>query len=227
MTGPVAKQTRGDGGMTLIELVVAMAIFALVAIMGLQGLSGMLRIRDRLTEVDQNTASLSRAVALLRNDLTSILPMRFFPPGGPAAPALDQSTDATVFALSIAGQPDIGGDPDAGGIYRAQWRVDPETETLFRQVWTTLTPADTQALQPETQVMQGVLGLRVRSHWGDQGWIDGPANPFLQNAPPANLQDEDMVGGAPEVYSDFVPSGVEVTLVTAEHGDITLIEAIQ
>ena len=37
-----------DAGLTLIELIVAMALFALVAAMGLQVLNGMLRARDRL-----------------------------------------------------------------------------------------------------------------------------------------------------------------------------------
>ena len=221
------KQPTQDSGMTLIELVVAMAIFALVAIMGLQGLSGMLRIRDRLTEVDQSTAALSRAVAMMRNDLTAIMPMRFFPPNGPSASALSLSSDGSTFSLSISGQPDLAGDRGVGRIQRAEWRVDPQGETLIRRVWTSLTPADSQELQPETEVMQGVQGLRIRSYWSGQNWIEGPANPFLQNAPQAALSDEDRIGGAPEIYSDFIPLAIEVTLITAAMGEITLIETLK
>ena len=66
-----------DTGLSLIELVVAMALFAMVAIMGLQSLTGTMRISERLTQIDSDTAELGNAVALLRNDLTSVVPMLF------------------------------------------------------------------------------------------------------------------------------------------------------
>ena len=221
------KLPQQDKGMTLIELVVAMAIFALVAIMGLQGLSGMLRIRDRLTEVDQDTAALSRAVAMMRNDLTAIMPMRFFPPDGPSINALSINADSSIFSLSISGQPDLAGDSDIGRIQRAEWQVDPQEKRLIRRVWTTLTPVDRQQLQPETEVMQGVQGLRTRSYWAGQGWVEGPNSPLLQSAPKAALSDEDRAGGAPDIYSDFIPMAIEITLVTVAMGEITLIETLK
>lgn len=221
--------TRWDreGGMTLIELVVAMAIFALVAVMGLQGLSGMLHIRDRLTEVDESTAELSRAVALMRNDLTAIMPMRFYPPDGPSAGALAQDPDGQLFSLSVSGQPSLEAPGSAGQLHRAEWRLDRDDGALFRRVWTTLTPADTQALQPESPVLTGIDDMRIRSYWSGIGWIDGPSNPVLQNRPIAEPENEDRVGPPPENYSDFIPLAIEVTLVTASWGDITLIETLK
>lgn len=219
---------RRDTGMTLIELVVAMAIFALVAVMGLQGLSGMLHIRDRLTELDDSTSELSRAVALMRNDLTAIMPMRFFPPDSPSAEAVGQSTDGRVFSLSVSGQPALGAPELSDHLQRVEWRLAPEDGRLFRRVWTTLIPADTQALQPEITVMAGVEDLRIRSYWSGLGWVDGPTNPMLQNRPaPSAEEDDDRVGPAPENYSDFVPLAIEVTLVTTTWGEITLIETLK
>ena len=218
---------RQDTGMTLIELVVAMAIFALVAVMGLQGLSGMLHIRDRLTELDDNTSELSRAVALLRNDLTAIMPMRFFPPDRPSANAVGQSTDGHLFSLSISGQPALGAQRLSDHLHRAEWRLDPDENTLFRRVWTTLTPADTQALHPENPVLTGIENLRIRSYWSGLGWIDGPTNPILQDRPAPSPEDDDRVGPPSENYSDFIPLAIEVTLVTATWGDITLIETLK
>ena len=56
-------KVRRDQGITLIELIVAMALFALVAVMGLQALNGMLRSRDRLSDMADETAGLSTARA--------------------------------------------------------------------------------------------------------------------------------------------------------------------
>ena len=42
----------GDKGLTLLELVVVLSLFALVAVMGLQALSGTMRAQDRLIGVD-------------------------------------------------------------------------------------------------------------------------------------------------------------------------------
>lgn len=218
---------RKDKGMTLIELVVAMAIFALVAVMGLQGLAGMLRIRDRLAEVDQGATALSQTIALMRNDLTAVMPMRFFPPDGPSRGALRQDADGTLFALSIAGQPDLAQVRGTGQLHRAIWQVDTSTATLSRQVWRTLTPANITARTPAVDILTGVTDLRVRSYWQGQGWINGATNPLLANAPTQAPSDEDGAGGAPERYSDFIPAALEVTFVTATQGDITLIETLR
>lgn len=217
----------GDKGISLIELVVAMAIFALVAVMGLQGLSGMLHIRDRLTEMDDTTSELSRTVALLRNDLNAIVPMRFFPPGEGPDNALAQSDDGRIFALSLAGQPELSPATGSGGLHRAEWRLDQTDKTLTRRVWTTLTPVDPQVLQPALTLMSGVEEMRIRSYWSGMGWIDGPTNPVLRNLVTAEVSDEDRTGPAPENYSDFLPLAIEVTLNTAQWGDITLVETLR
>ena len=60
------KRVSRDRGLTLIELVVAMAVFALVAVMGLQSLSGSLRMRDGLTARAEDSAALAQAIAVLR-----------------------------------------------------------------------------------------------------------------------------------------------------------------
>ncbi|MBD3664939.1 hypothetical protein H9Q16_13485 [Sulfitobacter sp. TSTF-M16] len=212
--------------MSLIELVVAMAIFALIAVMGVQSLSGMLRMRDRLVAMDDKTAALGQTLGLLRNDLSAVMPMVFFPPGRAAPQSAIRLTDgSTRLAFSVAGQPDLKGVRPGGRIERVEWRLDQTSATLHRRAWQTLIPASPQALSPEIAVMNGVTGMTVRSFWPGAGWQTGIASPF--SAAPVGSSDGDVAGGAPEVYSDLIPSAIEVTLVTESHGSLRLLETLK
>lgn len=221
------KHAENDTGMTLIELVVAMAIFALVAIMGVQSLTGTLRIRDRLVTLDDQSADLGLALAMLRNDLSSVMPLLFYP-ADRSAPrsALRTSAGGAKFAISIGGQPEINSLTDRQ-IQRSEWRLDRETTQLYRRVWTTLTPANQIALQPEALILDGVTDLNIRTYWDGQGWIDGTNNPLLEFANITSAPDGDSSGGPPETYSDILPSGIEITLTTQAYGDLIMIENLQ
>tara|TARA_R110002049_G_scaffold44333_3_gene129867 strand:- start:115229 stop:115864 length:636 start_codon:yes stop_codon:yes gene_type:complete len=211
--------------LTLIELVVAMAIFALVAIMGLQSLTAMLRMRDRLTEMDAQTAALSRGISMMRNDLTAVLPLLFYPPDR-ALPrsALHVSGGGEVFSMSLGGQPELSG---RIAMHRVDWRLDTTSGVLHRRIWSTLTPADSSAMQQEIIVLDGVDGLRLRSYWAGQGWVDGLSSPLAISGGFARPLDGDIAGGAAEVYSDILPDAIEVTLLRGAQGDVTLIESLQ
>lgn len=219
-----AKARQGDHGLSLIELVVAMALFALVAVMGLQGLSGSLRLGDRLRDMDRETAALGFAVDVLRNDLTAIVPMLFFPPGArPPVSALSYSGDGQSLAMSLGGQPTLDGETRN---MRAQWRLAPADGTLRRQVWPLLTPATAATASPERVILSGVTEVTVESYWSGFGWVPGVTIPGVLNAPTATI-DEDQAGSAPEVYSDLLPLAVAVVITTERYGEIRLVEGLQ
>ena len=153
---------RNDHGLSLIELVVAMALFALVAVMGAQGLTGMLRLRDDLSSRSEASAELARAVALLRADLGNAVPMPFFTPGeGPIRSALANEPDG--FSLSVGGQPVLepARRPEPV-LQRVEWRLEPGADRLTRRSWATLTPLNTESLGPEMVVIDGVRALQLR-----------------------------------------------------------------
>jgi general secretion pathway protein J len=219
-------------GLTLIELVVAMAVFALVAVMGLQSLSGSLRMRDRLVTIADDTADLGQATALLRNDLAAIVPMLFFPPreGRPLS-ALRASRDGQGFAMSLGGQPGlatVAGGVDAATWQRAEWRLDAANARLTRQVWPTVYPVSARQAGPAVPVFEGVTGLGLRSYWAGKGWVPGLSPP--RGAPSAaqgGSADGDSAGSAPESYSSTLPHAIEITLETRDHGQIVLLEYLQ
>ena len=173
MTRPaIISDTRG---LTLLELVAAMAIFALVAVMGLQALSGSMRAQERLQGVDARTATLARALMHLRQDLGAAAPFDFVPPGEDTSlwPFVDQSGDDGRLSFSMAGQPVLPG-VQAGGQGRVIWRFDAARGQLTRQVWPVLYPASDDAAGPEVVMLDGITDMQVQAHGGpDLGWLAG------------------------------------------------------
>lgn len=223
-----APQPR-DQGLTLIELVAAMAIFALIAVMGLQSLTATLRTRDRLADMNAATAALSLPLALLRGDLTATVPMLFYPPGGAAPQSALRVSGAgetgQTLSFSVAGRPVLApsGGAMAAGFHRVEWRL--EAGTLYRRVWPVLDPA-AEARTPEVAMMEGVSRIAVRSYWAQIGWMEGVRGP-LGAAPTSVALDTDTTGGAAEVFSDVLPQAIEVTLHTEALGPIPLLETLQ
>jgi len=168
-----------DRGLTLLELVAVMAIFALVAVMGLQALSGMMRARDRLTVADEEAAALARGLTLLRADLKSASGAVFWPPDtpDPEPPLLDRSAEDGWLALTTEGRAVL---PEAhlAGQERVIWRHDRQGDRLLRQVWPVLRPASVQARAPETEIFDRIAGFQIRSYAGpEEGWVDGWGQP--------------------------------------------------
>jgi len=247
MTRPQAP--NADRGISLIELVLAMAIFALVAVMGAQALTGMIRMRDGLTSRSSQTAALAEVTSLLRADLSALVPMLFYPPDRAAPQAalrFRRRGDTTVLALSRGGLAQfdssrtggLGSQPpglDAGlktGLKtgRVEWRL--QNGALSRRFWPSLIPADPRSrLQTGQQLgaeLGGISALRLRSYWPQIGWVDGATTQGLgSGSVTAGAADSDSSAGTIETYSDTLPLAVELTLVTGHFGDITLVESLK
>ncbi|MEO0372283.1 MAG: type II secretion system protein GspJ [Pseudomonadota bacterium] len=218
---------RTSPGLTLIELVVAMGLFALVAVMGVQSLTGTIRVSERLTQIDDESAELNKALALLRNDLSAIVPMFFYPLEGEPRSAVWQSADRRVIGLSLAGQPTVETkDTDR---HFVEWRFDAENATLTRRHWPTLLPATAAQATPDVTVLTGVTGITLRSYWPGPGWADGHVPPFGVAAPSSRPQeDEDAAAiASPAAYFSGLPSAVEIMIKTDTWGDIPFVQTLK
>jgi general secretion pathway protein J len=163
-----------ETGISLLELVIVMMLFALVAVMGLQALSGAMRAQERLSAVDDATARMTRALTLLRNDLKSADSRVFWPPGAPdpARAFIDLSAKDGVLEFTISGQPVLP-DVQAAGFSRVIWRHDRDKNRLTRQVWPVLRPGADRAQAPEVEMLPGILAMRVLSYASkDAGWVE-------------------------------------------------------
>ncbi|MCF6430543.1 type II secretion system protein GspJ [Leisingera sp. MMG026] len=219
------RRAPADRGLSLIELVAAMAIFALVAVLGVQALGGMIRMRGTLEARAAETAALEQALSLLRADLSAAVPMLFYPPGR-GAPQSALRLRGGVLALSAGGQPALDPEPQALGLQRIEWQL--QGGRLSRRAWPALIPASAASRSPAVTVLEGVSGLRVRSYWDGPGWVEGTTalspQPQAGTSPAA---DTDQAGGAPEVYSSTLPLAVELQLETKGFGSIRLVETLK
>ncbi|MDE4175217.1 type II secretion system protein GspJ [Phaeobacter sp. PT47_59] len=231
----LGPQNTSDRGLSLIELVVAMAIFALVAVMGTQALTGMLRMRDALTLRAEQSATLAQGISLLRADLSAMVPMLFYPPGRAAprsALSFSGPSGTRDLALSRGGaqrpQEITATVATAGlGLQRVEWQL--RQGQLSRRIWPALMPARATALSPAMPVLQGVRDLRLRSYWTGVGWITGtdPGGLVPQQITGGQATDADSGPSAIEAYSDRLPLAVELVIETEDFGEITLVETLK
>ena len=199
------RHTRpGARGFTLLELVVAVAIFSLISVMALQVLTGALHQGRILESRDARGAEVLRALTLLRRDLEHLVPVAFVSPLGESEPAYAPAEDG--FALSLGGQPRLPQAEGAegaevakvteAGFERVIWHFDAEAGTLSRQVWGVLNPRDPEQIGPELVQLSGVSGLRI---------TPGPAP-------------ENPAETTPAPQEAGLPDQIEVEVETAQEG---------
>ena len=155
---------KRDAGYSLLELAVVLVIFAMVALIGAQVLQVTTRSNDRLTAISDASSELASGLALLRNDLASVVPRRFFPADGGRDAAVTLAPDG--FSISVGGLAQLS--TGTTGFGRVEWRFDATNATLARTVWTSLTPG--QAKQPAVSVLEDITAFKVEAYNDQGGW---------------------------------------------------------
>lgn len=215
----------GTRGLSLIELVVTMALFALVAVMGMQTLNGTIRTRDALTDRDSRDRDLAVTLALLRSDLSRTAPLLFFPPDSPPQSALYAGAEGMLgLSVSVTSLAEA-----AVPFQRAEWRFDRREGTLSRGMWPVTTPARSSQRSPDRVVLTGVQRVRLRSYWRETGWVEGtganPSGPV--NTGPDAADGDAAFARVADVSSDTLPLAIEVTLTVDGLGDIRMLETLK
>ncbi len=225
MTSPHCTEHR-SAGLTLIELVVVMAIFALVAVMGVQSLTTTLRVSERLRAIDGVTLEMGSTISLLRNDMTSVVPMLFYPPNRAPRAAVWQSEDKMTFGFSLAGQPTF--DEVVTDRHYVEWHFDKVSGQLLRRHWPSLLPAHDNQLGDDLVVLGDLAGFELRTWWEGTGWVEGVTQPVVAGITLAEVPlDQDSVGAPAAAYYSNLPSAVEITLKSKQSGDIRILQTLQ
>lgn len=189
-------------GFTLLELVVAVAVFALFSVMAYGALDQMLTHRDRIDAEREFWRTLSLVFLRLEEDLSQARPRPVRDIDGQRLPALrGQPTDTRALA-----EPSLeftrGGvllftDGPRSDLQRVAYRL--KDNVLLRLTWPVLDRApQTEAL--EATLVKGVENFRVRFATPDGRW--------LEQWPQEGIADE-------------LPRGVEVTLELTGRDEFT------
>lgn len=191
-------------GLTLIELMVAVAIFSLLAALSYGGLVNVLDARRIVDVESQQLASLQRAFLHIGRDFEQAAPRTIRDAYGDQQPALHNKADSydgvkTVIELSIAGRRTLPGET-RGSLQRITYVI--RDGDLLRLSWPVLDRAqDTTA--HESTLLEGVEVMTLR-YLSEQGaWTD-----------------EWQTGLANEAGSPLLPRAIEITMELEHWGNL-------
>ncbi len=190
-------------GFTLLELLVALAIFALLAVMAYGGLSKVLRTEDILDEQLDRLGEVQRTFTFMERDLLQIIPrdirdeygdtQRFLVGRDPL-----QSNGEPLLVLTRSGYANPLG-VARSELQRIDWRL--EDDVLYRETWPVLDRA--QDTRPRSlPLCTAVKGFRLRFLDDKKKWH--------RQWPPEGQQAKGLQA----------PLAVEVTLELADWGEL-------
>jgi general secretion pathway protein J len=157
-------------GFTLLELLVAIAIFAFVGAMALSGYTQLARQSEYAGQRLDRVRDVQRAVQLVGQDLAEIEPRPIREPLGEARLPAVLATESVDYSMQFtrAGWSNTAGLPRPT-LQRVGYRVD--TEGLWRDHWVVLDR--TLAVEPTRQkLLTGVRSVRFRFMNANREWVE-------------------------------------------------------
>jgi general secretion pathway protein J len=197
------SQCRRTGGFTLVEVMIAIAIFVIVAAMAMGGYS---QLTKQSAIVDENTArvrAVQTTIQRMTQDFALIEPRAVREPLGDSvenALRADKRTADQVATLTRAGWTNPAGVPRST-LQRVTYRM--EDKTLIREYWLVLDRTLT-AEPVDTVMLDNVNNVGLRFMDGNRTWH--------QQWPPLGYS-------APDI-SRLRPIAVEITLELEDWGKI-------
>ncbi|OAI01129.1 type II secretion system minor pseudopilin GspJ [Methylomonas methanica] len=149
-------------GFTLLEILIAMAVFAIMAAMAYAGLSAVLDARAGTEKRSDTIAELQQTLYLLNEDLAQALPRSIRDEFGSEQPAFSggNGEDLLTLTRSVPAWSEL---EMHSQLQRVSYRL--ENGSLYRQVWTVLDR--TQQTQFRRKKLLNVAALDLRFYGSD------------------------------------------------------------
>jgi general secretion pathway protein J len=149
-------------GFTLLEILIAMAVFAIMAAMAYAGLSAVLDARAGTEKRSNTIAELQQTLYLLNEDLAQALPRPVRDEFGSEQPAFSGGNGEDLLTLTRS-VPEWSELAMRSQLQRVSYRL--ENGSLYRQVWTVLDR--TQQTQFRRKKLLNVSSLDLRFYGSD------------------------------------------------------------
>lgn len=198
---------RTPTGFTLLELLIAIAIFAIVGVLAMSGYNQLVMQRERAQQTMARVRAVQRAVLRMTQDMEQLEPR---PTRDATAalkiPALTYNTGATyVLEFTRAGWPNPAG-VNRSTLQHVGYRmIDGK---LYRDYWTVLDRTLNNVPQ-QAQLLDKVTGFTLRFMDGNRQW---------QTAWPATTAG--VNNAANPGAARALPIAVEITLTLQDWGEI-------
>lgn len=158
-------------GFTLIEVLVAMAVFAVMSLLGYRGLTSMLAAESKLSDQAARWQRLERFFAEFEDDVRYPAPRRYLDAGGLSHGAFEgvasprTADDGHLTLVRFAPADDLL----ETGMRRVAYRFEPPRAYLL--VWPTLDSAP-RSMPERIEILDGISRARIRfldkaRTWGD------------------------------------------------------------
>lgn len=204
-SGLVCIGRRKHRGFTLLELLIALSIFAVIAAIAYNGLNQVLATRNRADVQANNLADLQRAFTYLERDIEQTVPREIRDGYGDLQPALvGNITGDYLLEITHTGWRNPANNPRSN-LQRVAYTV--RDEKLIRAIWYMLDRS--QDSKPyESELMSGVKDFEMRYMNKSHEWVSG--------------WPDDLSGSGPGNKPDLSPPlAVEVTIESKVFGKIT------
>ncbi|AZU03317.1 type II secretion system protein J [Glycocaulis alkaliphilus] len=207
-----------DAGFTLVEVMVALSVFALIGTMSTGLLVTTIDARERQEAAIERLSQLQQVRALWRDDAAHMLmrPHRTEDGGyGGAALSgrsvtffsLDDEAGGHLAAFTRRGRANPGEAADRSSLVRVIWRV--ENGVLLRETWLSADMAP--ASRPQTMVLaEGLEDVSVSFRYG-RNWLDAPVRPGSSGEVP-------MPDSIRLIYTDALGREIEHIALTVAAG---------
>ncbi|GAA5180230.1 GspJ family T2SS minor pseudopilin variant XcpW [Niveibacterium umoris] len=173
----MTRTLRRPHGLTLIEVMVAIAIFAVLGVLSYRAVSSMIATRDRMEAEYARWRQIARVMQLIENDLTQLAPR----------PQSGTTQGAATLSLMRGGQLEqltlLRHDGSNGGVEQHIWHIEDQTLLLTRQRISSDTPGSDDAM------LQQVKSLNWRFVTRNGQEVDAwPQNANMANELPAAIR---------------------------------------
>jgi general secretion pathway protein J len=191
-------------GFTLVEILIAMALFAIISVITYTTLTSAINVSNHTSEVAQRLADIQRVLMLMERDLVQMAPRPVFDEYGEEQPAFlisDLSNEGFEFTR--------GGYQNPARLNRSLLKrvaYEVRNDELYRKTWQVLDRATQTEPEFEESLMKGVTRFEVSVY--DDKWVEKW---------PSERSD-----GQQQPVPDALPAAVRLFMEVEDYGRFTV-----